>query len=189
MSRWRLFLALLCTGLLASGCAQIMSAAIIDGLNRNDWTGKPYSVVAATLPAPPPGHGRIFLYRTKRSTTTESEYNKVLTKNVFYCMLDERLHKIVWEAFLPVVWEAGTFMFSCGGIVAWTDTLGREKLNPVGTQQLELNVRPQQDLYVRIDLVDNKPTPRLVDANTARAEMANLEIQTQVRPVVASRVQ
>ena len=27
-----------------------------------------------------------------------------MTKNVFYCMLDERLHKIIWEAFLPVAW-------------------------------------------------------------------------------------
>ena len=189
MTHHRSILALAATSLVASGCVQIMSAAMIDGLNRNDWTGRTYAEEARSLPAAAPGHGRIFFYRTQASTTTLSEYGKVMTKNVFYCMLDERLHKIIWEAFLPVAWEAGTFMFSCGGVVASTDYLGRETLNKEGGQRLELTVRPQQDLFVRIDLVDGKPTPVPVDPTVAKSEMADLELQKLARPNVASRIQ
>jgi hypothetical protein len=168
-----------------TGCG----AAMVDALNRGDHTGKPFSQLSSSFKPTTDDRGRVFVYRTRASTTVESEFNKVMTKNVFYCLLGERLQKILWEVFLPIEWSAGEYEFSCGGVLVSTDYFGNEAQVRRGTQRVMVTLAPGKDVYIRLDLVNNVPTPVVVSPEVARSEMSDLPIQLQARPHAAGRVQ
>jgi hypothetical protein len=163
--------------ILLSGCAGMMA----DSFTKSVITGKTYSELAP-LPTPINSDGRVYIYRTEDSTKSSIQYGAGIRKNHMYCAVDDQVYYLLWEAFTYQDLTSGEHEVSCGDVYKNTEMFTpRNKRYQRGTQKLQVLVRKNEALYVRIDLLDNKETPVLVDADIAKSEISNL-------PIIKSRV-
>ncbi len=147
-----------CISLFVSGCAGMVA----DGMVKSTSTDKTYAELAP-LPDPINSEGRIYIYRTKASTKNRMVYGKGISKNYMFCVIDDQGFWLLWDVFMYKDLLPGLHEISCS-------TKARQR----GTQKLQLLVQENKELYVRIDIIENKITPILVEAAIAKSEISNL---------------
>jgi len=143
-----------------SGCAGMIADSIV----RAQATGKTYAELAP-IPAPIKSEGRIYIYRTDASTKNTLVYGKGISKNYVYCVVDNRGFWLLWDVFIYKDLPSGSHEVSCS-----------PKSRQRGTQKLQLSVQNSKELYVRIDIIENKLTPILVEPEIAKSEISNLPL-------------
>ncbi|MCP3891683.1 MAG: hypothetical protein GY702_22860 [Desulfobulbaceae bacterium] len=149
-----------CISIVISGCAGMLA----DGMVRATSTGETYAELAP-IPTPINTDGRIYIYRTESATKNSLEYGKGISKNYIFCVVDDQGFWLLWEVFMYKDLPPGLHEISCS-----------TKASQRGTQKLQLSLQENNELYVRIDVIENKITPVLVDAAIAKAELSNLPL-------------
>lgn len=153
-------LAMTLFSLLTSGCAGL----IIDSLTRSSETGKTYAELAP-IPIPVESNGRIYLYRTESSTSNSLVYGYGIKKNNIYCSIDGHLYNLFWEVFM------------------YHDLLPGEHEVLCARYELPVSVKNNEEIYINITLLNNKPIPVQIDPVIAKTEMANLPLQNTKKQV------
>ena len=149
-----------CCSIFMSGCAGMIADAMVKATS----TGKTYAELAP-IPAPINSDGRVYIYRTETSTKNSAVYGKGISKNYLFCVVDDQGFWLLWEVFMYKDLPSGLHEVSCS-------TKSRQR----GTEKLTLEVENNKELFVRIDLIENKLTPILVDAAIAKSEIFNLPL-------------
>ncbi len=154
------FLILASFSIFISGCAGMLADAMVKATS----TGKTYAELAP-IPAPINSDGRVYIYRTEASTKNSLVYGKGVSKNYLFCVVDDQGFWLLWDVFMYKDLPSGLHEVSCS-----------KKARQRGTQKLLLSVQNNKELYVRIDIIENKLTPILVDAAIAKSEISNLPL-------------
>jgi hypothetical protein len=159
-----------------SGCVGMMA----DSIARSMVTGKTYTDMAKTLPSPPAGHGRLYIYRTPASTHTSVVINIGLLKNPTLFTIDDTAYELIWEAFEYFDLPEGQHEITCGTDVLkrvdfWTSKQYYQK----GTNKIQISISNASDVFVRVDSIKEKPLfqPVIVESEQARTEIMKLPYQ------------
>ena len=154
---------------------------IVDSIVESKLTGKTYSELKTSIPLQGEGKGRLFMYRNADSTNASLQLNIGIVKNRIHCVVDDDVYWLLWEVFMYRDMTASTHEISCGGrkdVHFDTDFWSGKRHYKRGSQKLEVTVQENQVLYVRIDIINGKPTPVLIDTELAKTQISELPIQT-----------
>lgn len=158
-----------------TGCAGVF----VDSLGKSMITDESYSVVAKTLPPVKDGSGRLYLYRTESSTTSELYSGSGYKKNPTVCRIDENVYEIIWEVFRYFDLPEGKHKVACAiqigkGVTKRFSYKG-------GANEIGVLISNAAETFVRVDLNTKKLfQPVLVESLQAREEMAKLPHQNGV---------
>lgn len=159
--------------ILLNGCAGM----IADSMVRATATGNTYAELAP-LSTPANSNGRVYIYRTETSTKNSLVFGKGISKNYLFCVVDDQGFWLLWDVFMYKDLPAGLHEISCS-------TKSRQR----GDQKILLPVKSGEDLYVRIDIIEDQIIPVLVDSAIAKSEIADLPILETDDPKKWERVE
>ena len=155
-----------------AGCAGVM----INAIEKSIGTGKPYAEMLPFLPPIQPGNYRIFIYRSETSTNYSLRYGMGIVKNPANCLLDETPIRLIWEAFHYIDIPAGNHEVSCGNVYSEEGFFGKPKWQR-GENKISIAGTASDTTYVRIDAVDGKAAPKLVEKSVSIVEISKLPFQ------------
>jgi len=174
LSAIRHILVLAAIPVLGTGCVGIMA----DSITKSIATEGKFQDVVTTLPQRPPDTGRLFIYRTRSSTSHSLVIGLGITKNPTVCTVNDDVFEILWETFRYVDLPIGEH-----DVTAGADIFRRRGKLGKGSNRLQLDVRVSGDIFIRIDATgdEKKFRPVIVDENQAKAEIASLPFQPHGR--------
>jgi hypothetical protein len=152
---------------------------VVTEVSESAATGKRFSELMQATAKAPAGQRRLFAYRTAESTKYGLQINFGVTKNDFYCVVDDRAYHFVTEAYVQLNLAPGPHEISCHDVYyskgGFIQKFGYRK----GTEILPTMVRGGEDTYVRIDLINGRETPLAVNQAAALSEIANSRLMTE----------
>ena len=154
-----------------AGCERGFTGRDIAGAVMPSVTaGAKYPEVMAANPVPPPGKGRLFVYRTAASTETHADPLLGTVEKTVTCVLDQEIIFLASTAFIVRDLTPGPHEVSCHDVRSSrspSQGIGFRK----GTQSLALSTVTGASAFVRIDPRDGKDTPVSVDPSEAVREI------------------
>jgi len=172
------FTIILYTLALLSGCMGMMA----DSIAKSWVTGETYEEMAATLPQPKEGSGRLFIYRSATSTKSSLKYGIGLVKNSTLCTIDDTVYELIWEVFRYIDLPKGEHVVTCGRDVLqkrdfWTSKPYYQR----GANKILVSVPNVTDVFVRVEATELPPyfQPVLVESAQGREEILKLQYQKE----------
>ena len=167
---------------LLSGCAGMLQ----DSIGRSMSTGDTYNEISKTLSPPSDGMGRLYIYRTAKSTATHLAGNPIsgmtLRKSISSCDIDGSEFRVMWETFAYVDLPEGRHEMSCPS--GFLKTLFKDPSKAAlyeSTNMIEITISRTSDVFVLLDMtmegksvVDSIFQPILVNSSQARTEISEL---------------
>jgi hypothetical protein len=167
---------------LLSGCAGMLQ----DSIGRSMSTGDTYNEMAKALPPPSKGMGRLYIYRTEKSTASHLTGNPVsgmtIRKSISSCDIDGSEFRVMWKTFAYVDLPEGQHKVSCPStfLKALYSNPSKAALY-ASTNLIEVTISHASDVFVLLDItmegksvVDSIFQPILVNSIQARKEIAEL---------------
>lgn len=166
------FIALLSLCLSLTGCGGGLVGVAVSAAGRSAGTGDDYASWKSTMPAIPPGTGRLVVYIPNRASGISAFEIGAGGRQMFG--VDKDVCDVIGGAFMYVDVPAGDHDVSVNDMQMLFGRFRR------GKYTMKMKITDGRVTYLRFDAAteDAGTAPRVVDAATAEAEMAKLPLDT-----------
>jgi len=159
------------------GCAGML----VDSLGHADATEGSYSEMVHKIPPLQNGYGRLFVYRTSKSTHSRLQYGIGIKKNSAAFTVDNDVHELIWESFKYFDLLEGKHELTCGkDVIKSVKFFGGHNYQK-GSNSLNIDIYDGATIFVRLDYTKEKPNYKfvIVEQSQAVEEISGLPYQNE----------